>query len=192
VFVAEVRDVIAEPRYDTVTLPTAGIGTLTFFSVPIGQGQSAYGAAGVAKTAADTNMELAGQLPNPYAFTILAFRMMPSWNITANDLRLAFNGCVFQLVIGAKPFLRVPARTIPQGNGPSGSGTDLNSNGFPSMSNSFGIGRKPLTLSPTENFTIQMLWPGLIVAVTTVIAGQGTAGLPITIFQDGFLKRGAQ
>jgi len=188
-FVQEIRDVIAEPRYDTVSIPMAGSTLLTFFAVPLGQGTTSFGTG--AKHPGDTNMELAGQLPNPYTFTVLGFRLMFPWNIIVGDLQVAINGAVFTLVIGAKTFLRVPARTIPAGNGPfmgggiTASGTSaVLTNGWPSMQNGFSIGKKPLVLSPTENFQITLTWPG---GVQTL-----SAAVPATIFIDGLLRRGAQ
>lgn len=199
-FLPQVRDTIIEPRYDTVGIPAAGAVQLTFFAVPLGQGQTAYAGAGVAKTYSDTNMELAGQLPNPYTFTVLGIRLGFTWNITLADLKLAINGASFQLIVGAKPFLRAPARTIPGGNGPFGAvavataavAADNNvlNNGWPSMQNGFSLGKKPLVLSPTENFQALLIWP-LAQAVTTTIPG-GFVGLPVTIYLDGLLRRAAQ
>ena len=200
-FIEQIRDTIAEPRYDTVTVPTTGTQLLTFFAQPIGQGTTNWGGTG-AKNLADTNMELAGQLPNPYTFTVFGLRMLFPWNVTLADVQLAFNGCVFTLTIGAKPYLRVPARMIPAGNGPVGSifaNSDmaapvrqLLNNGWPSNSNSFSIKGKPLVLSPTENFQVTLTWPSAAVAVTTTIATQATAGLPVTVALDGILRRSAQ
>jgi hypothetical protein len=58
-------EVVRQSLYDFQVYPTAGQTQLTFFSQPVGQGKtSSSGAtAGSAKTRADTNMELAGQLP---------------------------------------------------------------------------------------------------------------------------------
>lgn len=190
-YVEQIRDTIAEPRYDTVALPAAGSVQLTFFALPLGQGVTAFGAG--TKTYADTNMELAGQLPNPYTFTIMGFRLAFPWNVPAADLVLAINGAVFSLFIGAKPFLRVPARTIPSGNGAfistnAGSTAAANvssaTSGWPHMANGFAIGRKPLVLTPTENFQVTLSWPGGL----QVIGAQTF----ITIYLDGVLRRGAQ
>lgn len=188
-YVEQIRDTIAEPRYDTVPLPAAGSTQLTFFALPLGQGATAFGAG--SKTYADTNMELAGQLPNPYTFTILGMRLAFAWNFPNADLQVAINGCVFGLFIGAKPFLRVPARTIPSGNGPfvSGNGVagltqTVANSGWPHMANGFAIGRKPLVLTPTENFQVQLSWPGGVQAVSAIA--------PLTVYLDGILRRGAQ
>ena len=58
-------EVVRQSLYDFQVYPTAGLTQITFFSQPVGQGKtSSSGAvAASAKTRADTNMELAGQLP---------------------------------------------------------------------------------------------------------------------------------
>lgn len=65
-------EVLRQSLYDFQVYATAGANQFNFFSVPLGQGQSAQSgaAAGVTKTYADTNMTLAGQLPAPLAFMI--------------------------------------------------------------------------------------------------------------------------
>lgn len=191
------KDVIVEPRYDTVLYPAAGATLLTFFALPRGQGASIFQTAGgaIAKTSADTNMDLSGQLPGGYWFNLQGFRLMPSWDITDADLKAILNGCVFTFIVASKPFLTVPARTIPQGNGPSGSGSSLNSNGYPVLANSYSIRLKPLELEPTVNFQVTLTWPsGQLHPATTADAAVGghLTGLPLTVFLDGFLYRPVQ
>jgi hypothetical protein len=189
------KDVIVEPRYDTVLYPAAGSTLLTFFALPRGQGNTSFqtaGGAAIAKTYADTNMDLAGQLPGGYYFHLLGFRIMPSWDITDADLHGTFNGGVFQFIIASKPYLTVPMRTVPQGNGPSGSGASMNSNGYPTLANSYSIRLKPLDLEPTMNFQVTLSWPsGQLRPCTTADAAVGghLAGLPLTVYLDGFLWR---
>lgn len=197
--VKKLKDVIVEPRFDTVLYPAAGSTLLTFFALPRGQGNTSFQTAGgtaIPKTYADTNMDLAGQLPGGYFFHLLGFRVMPSWHITDGDLKFIFNGCVFQFIIASKPYLTVPLRTIPQGNGPSGSGASLNSNGWPVLNNAYKIGLKPLDLEPTMNFQCTLSWPSgqLTPASTTSVGdthatGGGLAGVAFTVFLDGFLWR---
>lgn len=193
-------DVIVEPRYDTVVYPNTGAGQLVFFAVPKGQGNSAFqtGPAGAvtAKTLADTNMDLAGQLPGGYNFKLLGFRVMPSWDITDSDLHFVFNGAVFSFLIGSKPFLTVPLRTIPQGNGPFGSGASMNSFGYPVLGNSYSIAKKPLDILQTQNFQVVISWPnGQLMPCTTTSAamvGGHLIGVPLTVFLDGYLYRPVQ
>lgn len=189
-----ILDVIVEPRYDTNFIPTAGSQLITFFANPIGTGTSVWATAS-AKTLADTNMDLAGQLAAGYNFRILAFRLMPSFNCTIADATLALNGAVFVFSIGSKDYLRVPARTIPAGGGQfiGGAGATTTAGlGWPALRNNFAIDRQPLELAQTQNFSAKLLWPGGGQAVTTTMAGgttAGAAGLPLTCFLDGFLYR---
>ena len=86
-------------------------------------------------------------------------------------------------------------RTVPQGNGPSGSGSSINSNGFPTLANSYSVRFKPLELEPTVNFQVQLSWPpGQLHPCTTADAAVGghLAGIPFTVFLDGFLYRPVQ
>ena len=195
----DIWDVIVEPRYDTVFIPAAGTaGPLSFFTVPRGQGTSVFATAS-SKTNADTNQILASTLPSGYNFVLLGFRLMPSFNMTIADSTLAFNGAVFTFTIGSKDYLTIPARTIPAGGGAviGGAGvTTVAAHGFQALSNGFQIARKPLTLPQTVNYSATLTWPGGAgQAVTTTMAGGttvGAAGLPITLFMDGFLQRPTQ
>lgn len=65
-------EVIEQELFDRQIYATAGANILTFFATPQGAGQSSESglAAGVSKTAADTNMTQNGQLPTPQAFWI--------------------------------------------------------------------------------------------------------------------------
>jgi hypothetical protein len=196
--ISDYLDVIVEPRYDTVMIPAAGATLLTFFALPKGQGVSAWQtAAGVqAKTYADTNMDLAGQLPGGYNFKLLGFRVMPAWDMTDNDLHFVINPLVFTFLIGSKPFLTVPLRTIPQGNGPFGTGASMNNLGYPVLGNSYSIAKKPLDLLQTQNFQVTITAPsGQLTPSTTTkggMVGAGQVGLALTVFLDGFLYRPVQ
>jgi hypothetical protein len=197
--ISDFLDEIVEPRYDTNVIPAAGTTLLTFFANPVGQGVGVYQQAGGTnpKTLADTNMDLSGQLPAGYNFVVLGFRIAPSLDITPADAQFALNGAVFTFTIGSKPFLRIPARTIPAGQGVTGfaattvAATTVNAAtlGFPALSNGYSIARKPLMLAQTQNFQATLTWPGGVRAVTTADATSHLAGLPITVFLDGYLKR---
>lgn len=73
--------------YDYQVYPTAGATQFTFFAQPVGQGTSSSpgNAAGV-KTLADTNMQLAGQLPSPQAFIVESIEVVifPGSSTAAN------------------------------------------------------------------------------------------------------------
>lgn len=65
-------EIVRQPLYDYILYPTAGSAApLSFFTVPQGQGLSSSSSnAANAKGLADTNMQLAGALPQPQAFWI--------------------------------------------------------------------------------------------------------------------------
>lgn len=199
-------DVIVEPRYDTATIPAAGVLQLTFFAVPLNAGQTNFAGAGVAKTLADTNMDLAAQLPAGYNFLITGFRAQPHFQLTGTDARLWSSGAWFTFTIGSKPYLRTPLDTIPAGVGPWGYAGAFDaatsaagrgaSHGWPSLSNSFGVGRKPFLLEQTANFGVLLNWtvlqPVTTGGGTAVIPTQFVVGLPVRIFMDGILRRRVQ
>lgn len=194
--VSEMLDVIVEPLYDTNFIPTAGTaGPLAFFAIPRGQGTSVFATAST-KTLADTNMDLAAQLPAGFNFRVLGFRIVPSFNITVADATLALNGAVFVFTIGAKDFLRVPARLLPAGVGVVSATTTVASLGMATMQTGYTVGKKPFDLASSQNFGVTIQWPGGAgQAVTTTMAGgttAGAAGLPLTVVLDGFKYRYAQ
>jgi hypothetical protein len=197
----QIVDIVVEPLYDTQQILAAGSLGLTYFQVPIGQGQSVFGAAGVTKQLADTNMDLAGQLPAGYNFDLLGFRIQPSFTMTGTDARNWSVGCAFTFTIASKPYLRVPADTIPAGMGPAGyagafdaatsaSGRGA-SHGAPHISNAYVISKKPLRLSQSQNFNVTLNWV-VLQPVTSVIVGQIAAALPVRIYMDGFKIRPVQ
>jgi hypothetical protein len=193
--IGDYLDVVVEPRYDSAIYPAAGAPLLTFFANPIGQGLGIFQVnAGVApKTLADTNMDLAGQLPGGYNFKLLGFRIMYGWNMTTNDLQVVINAGVFTFTIGSKPFLRTALRNIPSGNGPVSTAAGVNTSGWQMLSNSYSIAKKPLDLLQTQNFQATITFPGVAPACTTVGAlSQERAGLPISVMLDGFLYRPVQ
>jgi hypothetical protein len=193
--VSDMLDVIVEPRYDTNTILAAGALVLTYFTVPLGQGASNFGAAGVAKQLADTNMDLAAQLPAGYNFVIKGFRVQPAFTLTPADARGWSVGGTFIFTIGSKPYLRVPIDTIPAGAGPFGYGGATvdalgraMAHGMPYLANAFNITQKPLLLQQTQNFNVQLTWVALS-PVTSVVPTQVAAGLPVRVWMDGYLKR---
>jgi hypothetical protein len=186
-----VLNVTVEPRFDTNFIPTAGSQQILFFANPIGTGISNWATAS-SKTIADTNMDLQGQLPSGQNFTVLGFRLLPSFNLTVADATLAFNGAAFIFLLSSVEMLRVPARTIPAGMGPVSATTTVAAHGWQMLDNGFKIGRQSLNLAQNQNFSAKLVWPGGGQAVTTTMAGGttvGVAGLPITVLLDGFLQR---
>lgn len=195
--VSEMLDVQVQPLYDSGFIPAAGIGTITYFTVPKGAGASVINPL-VPKGLADTNMDLSAQLAAGFNFKVLGFRMLPDFGMTIADAQLAFNGAVFTFTIGAKDFLTVPARLIPANLGPYIGGAGVTTTaalGLPSGQQTYTVGKKPFDLASTQNFRATLTWPQGVQAVTTTLAGRtvaGVVGLPICIVLDGFQYRYAQ
>lgn len=190
-------DVTVQPLYDTATVPAAGALTLTYFSNPIGAAGGNFTAAASNKVLADSNMDLAGQLPSGQNFRVLGFRAQPHFALTTADAQKWSSGSWFLFTVGQKPYLRVPTDTLPAGVGPDGSvfGTaatgGILSHGFPALANSFQIGRQSLELASGTNFQATLNWVA-VVAVTTTAPTQPAAGLPVRIYLDGFFFRSVQ
>lgn len=187
-------DVQVQPLYDSAFILAAGAAILTFFATPQGQGQTAWVAAATPKSVADTNMNLAGQLPAGINYKVLGFRIVPDFGMLIADARDLFNACVFTFFIGQKNFLQVPARLIPSGVGVYSGGataSGIANLGIPSMQTMYQVGRKPFDLLSGQNFGITLTWfPPQ--AVATTLAARTTAGpvgLPITAVIDGFQYR---
>ena len=81
-------ELVRQPLYDYILYPTAGSASpFSFFSVPQGQGlSSSANNAANPKGLADTNMQLAGALPQPQAFWIESIEVdfQPGSVATAN------------------------------------------------------------------------------------------------------------
>lgn len=69
---------VRQTLYDFQLYPAAGTLILNFFQQPVGAGvtTSPGAAVGSGKTITDTNMELAGQLPNPKAFLVESIEIL--------------------------------------------------------------------------------------------------------------------
>ena len=60
-------EISTQALYDSVAYPASGVTSIAFFQNPIGQG---VGFGGGTKSYSDTNMQLAGQLPNGQMFIV--------------------------------------------------------------------------------------------------------------------------
>lgn len=102
------KEAIFQPLYDYQAYAQAGQTSLSFFQVP--QGQSS-------KTIADTNMELAGTLPNGKEFLVQAIEVAffpgvvtglqqaPAANVFVEDVYKFHKSGHLQFFIGSKPYL---------------------------------------------------------------------------------------
>lgn len=88
-----------QPLYDTVLYPAVGANQLTFFTQPVGQGQTVAPGALVntPKTLSDTNMQVAGVLPRFQSFLISSVELIflpgsvATATLFANDNPAEFN-----------------------------------------------------------------------------------------------------
>lgn len=114
-----VTDVIWQPLYDHLSYPAAGVSSLEFFQVQKGQGTTTAPGATGAKSLSDTNMTLAGQLPQPQSHLTLgiSFRFYPG--VTpgegglantagipgkfVNDVWSVFKAGAVEFIVGEKP-----------------------------------------------------------------------------------------
>jgi len=105
VMIGDKIESVEQPLYDYQTLAAAGASTQKFFQTPQGQG---------GKTLADTNMELAGQLPKGQAFAIMGIQVevLPGLSVDnatatefANDVYNVLKGGALRLHIGSKSYV---------------------------------------------------------------------------------------
>lgn len=101
---------IYNPLYDYAVLPFAGADkSLAFFQVPIGQN---------GKTLADTNMELAGQIPKGQTFQVTGVQVeFYSGAAIDSATRTQFDDDVYQVYKGGSLILRIGSKEyVRQGN----------------------------------------------------------------------------
>ena len=200
-------EAVRQTLYDFQSYAVAGQTQLTFFQLPVGQG---------GKTLADTNMEVAGQIPNPKMFLIQSIEIMllpsgavnstalPSVGAAAdaasalvNDIYNVGKSGWLELFIGSKPYLReAPLMRFPPKvklDGFAGVTSTLTA-GAATMSQiayaAWG-GRPymltpPILLKPTQNFNITLNWPAAV-----ALAAANT-GARIGVIMDGILYRNSQ
>ena len=109
-YIKDQMDVQAEPIYDTIVLATADViaqgGTNAQFFKNIQN-----------KTLNITNMTESGQLMNPEALAIFAYRFYLDPRNSVLDSESVLAGFAFQFTMGRKPYQTIPLWMIPQGGG---------------------------------------------------------------------------
>lgn len=173
-------DVQNTPLYDTATV-TAG-NTL---STPASALFTTVGPAS-GKTYAQTNMQVARQLPSPEAFAILGFRLRYSENISVLDLFNLLNGFAFEFWMNNKNYQRGPIPFYAAGMGVYGfstvAATNIFNNGMPDRS---GMHKTAVTLVIENTMTFYAQLAGNSV----VVNGAGN-GVTIQCVLDGLYARG--
>lgn len=159
--------------YDFQTYAQAGQTGLDFFQVPQGQG---------GKTLADTNMEIAGSLPNPKHFLALNLQVyfFPAGDISQfgaqaaaenqNDVYDVLKSGYVELYIGSKNYVQeAPIGRFPPKTGMVSSssladattaGADFQSRiSYANMGGAVYELKPPILLMPTQNFRLSIKWP---------------------------------
>lgn len=96
-----ILDVLTQPLYDTLLVK--GTSPHPFFSHPRGRGQSCFGDG--PKTIADTNMDLASQLPVGYCFVVGG---LYAEVVVPPSSPAALAGAVIELLIGTTVYQTLP------------------------------------------------------------------------------------
>jgi hypothetical protein len=151
-------EVIRQSLYDFTTYPLAGQTSLTFFQIPIGQ---------AGKTKFDTNMEVAGSLPNPKKFLVKSIEVhlypggSPETGSIANDTYTFSQNGFLDFFIGSKSYLtEAPLGRLPQSVGMRSvafgaqAGAD-----YAVMGGQSYVLTTPIVLEPTQNFNVSLNWP---------------------------------
>jgi len=200
---------IRQTLYDTLTYAAAGQTQLTFFQVQQGQGT---GITGGAKTLEDTNMELAGQLPNPKAFLIQGIELfffpagspvvfagaapaVPVAPKMTNDMWTFIKRGYLQLFISSKPYLqesplaKFPARNFMRADLAVAldniAAAGVMTAEVPVMSGAPYKVIPPITLRPTMNFNVTLNW-GAAVALPSGLDAR------VQVCMTGLLYRNGQ
>lgn len=198
---------IRQTLYDFQNYAAAGQTSLSFFQVPQGQGT---GIGGGVKTLEDTNMELAGNLPNPKAFLMQGIELFffpagtPVNMATANTARNMTNDMWtfmkqgwLQLFISSKAYLqeaplaKFPARNFMRADlaaAVSNTNATTISASFAEVPTMSGAPYKvipPITIRPTMNFNVTLNW-------TTAVAMPSTQQARVGVVLTGLLYRNGQ
>lgn len=194
-------EAIRQSLYDYQTYAQVGQTSLIFFQTPAGQ---------AGKTLADTNLELAGQLPNPKMHLVQSIEVLfypsvlPSRGAIADEASIFINDTYslsksgwLELFIGSKSYLR----EAPIGRFPPKTKLD----GFSAITSTLTAGAatqsrdgyavfsgRPymvdpwILLKPTQNFQVTLNWP----AAVALNVANTTARIGIAL--DGVLYRNSQ
>lgn len=192
-------EVVRQSLYDFQTYAAAGQTQLTFFQVPQGQG---------GKTKFDTNMEVAGSLPNPKNFLVTSIEILffPGSAIDtfatvaaaapaqADDVYTFSKSGWLDLFIGSKSYLtEAPMGVFPSKNRlsidaalASNSATvgEIKSE-YAAMAGQPFVLDPGILLVPTQNFNVTLNWPTAVPLPSTVNARVG-------VRLNGYLYRNSQ
>jgi hypothetical protein len=199
---------INEPLYDTQTYPVAGVAQLVFFATGLG-----------GRTLRETNVPIAGALPNPQQFHIYGAQLCPSMLATAqvataaamqrtvSDQAALIENSFFRLFIGTKSYIEVASVFVPNGHGLVGFAATTAgeiasaTNGVAHQNNFYDVtvkvnrSRLAIHVPPQQNFRVTLEYPGpgaTAVVTNVTIGGAATGGIPIRVFLLGIKWREVQ
>lgn len=201
---------IRQTLYDSATYVAAGQNQLQFFQIPLGQGTTTAPGATGAKTRNDTNMQSAGQLPQPQHFLVESIEIIvhPGVNIGveaaatptepnfSNDMYSIAKSGDLDFFIGSKSYLieaplgRFPPKTKLDGYAATHFAQAAAADQHLSIDYAAWVGRPyyldpPVLLVPNQNFNISLNWGGLV----ALPSGQDAR---VFIALDGLLYRQSQ
>lgn len=191
---------VIQPFWDTFLYPAAGQGTTPaiMFQLAKGQGKTAFGGSvgTAASTLRDTNMQIGGALPGGFTLFVHAISVVLAAETPAQsvDVSKVLNGGVLILSVGQKIQHQQPLVKLPGGGGITGVGASavgatpleqhVYNNGVPDPRAVYSIAQKYVTIPPSINFDVTLVWPSGGVAIATA--------LPITVLLEGVLQRPTQ
>jgi hypothetical protein len=190
-YLGDAKEVIWQPLYDIQTYAAAGQLNLTYFHTPAGSSSKTY---------ADTNMDMAGQLPAGVNFLCVGIELQffPAGTIEftgannfADDTYKVFKpGSYLEFTLLQKTYLReAPLQVFPQQTGLTGfAGTNITSGTGGSLVEYARLcgpqyQMTPIRIPASQNFAVKITWP----AVQTINAA---AKLGVRLL--GYTYRNAQ
>ncbi len=194
-------EAIRQSLYDFQAYPNAGVTTLTFFQLPVGQS---------GKTRADTNLTLAGTIAAPINFFVQSIEVvffpgvLPSTSVTTNaaanftnDIYTLSKAGWLDFFIGSKSYLqeapigRFPPKAALKGWAAESAGNSTATTLFRTSIEYAQFGGRPyfidpgILLAPTQNFNVTLNFPAAVPLPSTV---DGRIGIVL----DGILYRLSQ
>lgn len=174
-------EAIHQPLYDSASIAAAG--TTSFFQAPAGRGKFA------------TNLATPGQLSWPKRFSIKAIRQVPAFTAVLTDLQTFFSDSYYEIVVGEKVYLVLPAFMITAGVGleaqlltgtaapaAPANGETYATLGRPNQQNIYSLIHS-IYVPPVQNFTVS-----LVIGATAAPA----AAFNLHLFLEGELLREVQ
>ena len=153
-------DLLDWPIWDSVSIATAGTTVLNFFTVPIGG----------TKTALDTNLKAAGQIPNGSLYDVNAIgfglRNSAATPIVSDEFREIIYTGWLEFLIENQTWFEAPLSKLPFGGGDWGAfgsmtvaaGNVSQTNGLPAYDAMYKLNRA-IRIAKNVSFAARINWP---------------------------------